>query len=99
MPLKLRMKTTAMLGALLLNATSALAPLYAVSRRAFVSASSAVVVTIVAGGSSSADAADDGKLRNLPNEKIAEMVRADVVEGQFLANGRLTRYSTLACIA
>ena len=35
--------------------------------------------------------ADDEKLTGISNEKIAEIVARDVVEGQFLVNGRLTR--------
>lgn len=77
-----------LLTALLLGTTSALAPLRSVTRRSLFSASSGALVAttgaLLAG-------ADDGKLMNLSNEKIAQMVKADLVDGQFLTNGRLTR--------
>ena len=39
-----------------------------------------------------AAAADGGeKLRGISDDKIAEMVKRDLVDGQFLTNGRLTR--------
>lgn len=84
------MKFSTLIIALLLGATTALAPLRPLSRHDFMSASSAAVAVAIAGGSPTAFAAEE-KLTNLSNEKIAEMIKADVVEGQFLANGRLTR--------
>jgi len=75
---------------LLLGSSVALAPLRPLSRHEFMSASSAAVAVALGGGSPAAFATEE-KLTNISNEKIAEMVKADVVEGQFLANGRLTR--------
>ena len=57
-----------------------------VPRRRFLS-SAAIAI---AGGARAATAVDD-KLVGISDEKIAEMVKRDLVENQFLTNGRLTR--------
>lgn len=58
------------------------------SRRGFFRASTAALVAFAAAPSMSFSA---DKLVNLDNAEIANIVRRDLVDGQFLTNGRLTR--------
>jgi hypothetical protein len=68
-------------------------PSTCVTRTGFLSTAASATAWLVAGTSllpKEAQAVED-KLLNLENDKLKEIIRKDVVENQYLCNGRLTR--------